>query len=206
MQLDEPCFVEDRSERELDALRLAYEELGEGARAHPDPGQDLLRPRRRRLRRPARPARSRASGSTSTAAAKNVELIAEQGGLEDQCAVRRHRRRAQRLDQRARAQPRPAGRPARPAATSSSSPRRARCCTRPSTSTPSRRVAGLDDELRSWMAFASRRSARSRPWPGPRRGPRGDRATSSTPTTARSTSRRESQRTATRRSASGWRR
>ena len=27
MQLDEPCFVEDRSERELDALRLAYEEL-----------------------------------------------------------------------------------------------------------------------------------------------------------------------------------
>jgi 5-methyltetrahydropteroyltriglutamate--homocysteine methyltransferase len=31
VQLDEPCFVEDRSERELDALRLAYEEL---ARAH----------------------------------------------------------------------------------------------------------------------------------------------------------------------------
>ncbi len=28
VQLDEPCFVEDRSERELDALRLAYEELG----------------------------------------------------------------------------------------------------------------------------------------------------------------------------------
>jgi 5-methyltetrahydropteroyltriglutamate--homocysteine methyltransferase len=27
VQLDEPCFVEDRSERELDALRLAYEEL-----------------------------------------------------------------------------------------------------------------------------------------------------------------------------------
>src|SRR6266480_3911166 len=31
VQLDEPCFVEDRSERELDALRLAYEEL---ARVH----------------------------------------------------------------------------------------------------------------------------------------------------------------------------
>jgi 5-methyltetrahydropteroyltriglutamate--homocysteine methyltransferase len=27
VQLDEPCFVEDRSERELDVLRLAYEEL-----------------------------------------------------------------------------------------------------------------------------------------------------------------------------------
>jgi 5-methyltetrahydropteroyltriglutamate--homocysteine methyltransferase len=27
IQLDEPCFVEDRTERELDALRLAYEEL-----------------------------------------------------------------------------------------------------------------------------------------------------------------------------------
>ncbi len=27
VQLDEPCFVKDRSERELDALRLAYEEL-----------------------------------------------------------------------------------------------------------------------------------------------------------------------------------
>jgi 5-methyltetrahydropteroyltriglutamate--homocysteine methyltransferase len=28
IQFDEPCFVEDRSEKELDALRLAYEELG----------------------------------------------------------------------------------------------------------------------------------------------------------------------------------
>jgi 5-methyltetrahydropteroyltriglutamate--homocysteine methyltransferase len=28
VQLDEPCFVEDRSEHELDTLRLAYEELG----------------------------------------------------------------------------------------------------------------------------------------------------------------------------------
>ncbi len=27
VQLDEPCFVQDRSEQELDALRLAYEEL-----------------------------------------------------------------------------------------------------------------------------------------------------------------------------------
>ena len=28
VQFDEPCFVEDRTEKELDALRLAYEELG----------------------------------------------------------------------------------------------------------------------------------------------------------------------------------
>jgi 5-methyltetrahydropteroyltriglutamate--homocysteine methyltransferase len=28
VQIDEPCFVEDRTERELDALQLAYEELG----------------------------------------------------------------------------------------------------------------------------------------------------------------------------------
>ena len=34
VQLDEPCFVEDRSERELDALRLAYEEL---AKVHERP-------------------------------------------------------------------------------------------------------------------------------------------------------------------------
>src|SRR3954452_1051277 len=34
VQFDEPCFVEDRSERELDALRLAYEEL---AKVHERP-------------------------------------------------------------------------------------------------------------------------------------------------------------------------
>src|SRR3954468_1449031 len=34
VQLDEPCFVEDRSEKELDALRLAYEEL---AKVHERP-------------------------------------------------------------------------------------------------------------------------------------------------------------------------
>lgn len=82
VQLDEPCFVEDRTEKELDALRLAYEEL---AKVHERPrilvktyfdhvgdaygvlrdlpvegiGLDLHRGRH------------------------NVELIAEQGGLED---------------------------------------------------------------------------------------------------------------------------
>src|SRR5215210_881026 len=34
VQLDEPCFVQDRSERELDALRLVYEEL---AKVHERP-------------------------------------------------------------------------------------------------------------------------------------------------------------------------
>jgi 5-methyltetrahydropteroyltriglutamate--homocysteine methyltransferase len=34
VQLDEPCFVEDRSERDLDAVRLAYEEL---AKVHERP-------------------------------------------------------------------------------------------------------------------------------------------------------------------------
>src|SRR3954468_12883996 len=34
VQLDEPCFVQDRSERELDTLRLAYEEL---AKVHERP-------------------------------------------------------------------------------------------------------------------------------------------------------------------------
>src|SRR3954464_8905709 len=34
VQFDEPCFVEDRSEKELDALRLAYEEL---AKVHERP-------------------------------------------------------------------------------------------------------------------------------------------------------------------------
>lgn len=82
VQLDEPCFVEDRTEKELDALRLAYEEL---AKVHERPriivktyfdhvgdaygvlrdlpvegiGLDLHRGR------------------------QNVELIADQGGLED---------------------------------------------------------------------------------------------------------------------------
>jgi 5-methyltetrahydropteroyltriglutamate--homocysteine methyltransferase len=83
VQLDEPCFVEDRTERELDALRLAYEELarvrertrilvktyfGDAGDAYgvlrdlpiDGVGLDLHRGRR------------------------NVELIAEQGGLGDQ--------------------------------------------------------------------------------------------------------------------------
>jgi 5-methyltetrahydropteroyltriglutamate--homocysteine methyltransferase len=94
VQLDEPCFVQDRTESELDALRLAYEEL---AKVHERTriivktyfdhtgdaygvlrdlpiegvGLDLHR------------------GATDPASAvdphgpKNVELIADEGGLED---------------------------------------------------------------------------------------------------------------------------
>jgi 5-methyltetrahydropteroyltriglutamate--homocysteine methyltransferase len=94
VQLDEPCFVEDRSEPELDALRLAYEELarvhertricvktyfdhagdaygvlrdlpieGIGLDLHRE-GADLAREMERE-------------------GPKNVELIADEGGLED---------------------------------------------------------------------------------------------------------------------------
>ncbi len=95
VQLDEPCFVEDRAERELDALRVAYEELakvhertricvktyfdhvgdaygvlrdlpidGVGLDLHRG-GADLDRVMERE-------------------GPKNVELIADEGGLEDQ--------------------------------------------------------------------------------------------------------------------------
>src|SRR5436190_940740 len=95
VQLDEPCFVADRSERELDALRLAYEELakvhertricvktyfdhageaygvlrdlpieGVGLDFHRG-GADLDRVMERE-------------------GPKNIELIADEGGLEDQ--------------------------------------------------------------------------------------------------------------------------
>ena len=94
VQLDEPCFVEDRSERELDALRLAYEEL---ARVHERTricvktyfdhvgdaygvlrdlpiegiGLDLHREG------------ADLAASMEREGPKNVELIADEGGLED---------------------------------------------------------------------------------------------------------------------------
>jgi 5-methyltetrahydropteroyltriglutamate--homocysteine methyltransferase len=95
VQLDEPCFVEDRSERELDALRLAYEEL---ARVHertrilvktyfdhvgdaygvlrdlPVEGIGLDFHRQG----------ADLAGAMEREGPKNVELIAEEGGLEDQ--------------------------------------------------------------------------------------------------------------------------
>jgi 5-methyltetrahydropteroyltriglutamate--homocysteine methyltransferase len=124
VQLDEPCFVQDRSERELGALRLAYEEL---AKVHERTricvktyfdhagdaygvlrdlpvegiGLDLHRggPDLDRVMEREGP--------------KNVELIADEGGLEDQWLFAGIVD-AQRLDQRARTQPRSARGPARP--------------------------------------------------------------------------------------------
>ena len=46
VQFDEPCFVEDRAERELDATAPRIRGARQGAGAHPDRRQDLLRPRR----------------------------------------------------------------------------------------------------------------------------------------------------------------
>jgi 5-methyltetrahydropteroyltriglutamate--homocysteine methyltransferase len=83
VQLDEPCFVEDRSERELDALRLAYEELcrvHERTRIlvktyfdHADDAYGVLRD-----------LPIEGIGLDLHRGPKNVELIAKEEGLEDQ--------------------------------------------------------------------------------------------------------------------------
>ena len=79
-------------------------------------------------------ARLRRTGRTT------VELVAKHGLAGGQDAVRRHRRRPQRLDQRPRRAASTCSRScASTRATSSSSRPPARCCTRRSTSTPSRR-------------------------------------------------------------------
>ncbi len=82
VQLDEPCFVIDRSERELDALRLAYDELA-GARERPrllvktyfdqiGDAYDVLAN-----------APIDGIGLDLHRGSHNVELIAKHGGLED---------------------------------------------------------------------------------------------------------------------------
>jgi 5-methyltetrahydropteroyltriglutamate--homocysteine methyltransferase len=83
VQLDEPCFVEDRSERELDVLRLAYEELasaGERPRIlvktyfdHAGDAYGVLRD-----------LPVEGVGLDLRRGPRNVELIADQGGLTDQ--------------------------------------------------------------------------------------------------------------------------
>src|ERR671911_783407 len=83
VQFDEPCFVEDRSERELDALRLAYEELAkvqERTRIlvktyfdHAGEAYGVLRD-----------LPVEGVGLDFHRGRKNVELIANQGGLTDQ--------------------------------------------------------------------------------------------------------------------------
>ncbi|MGH2990223.1 MAG: 5-methyltetrahydropteroyltriglutamate--homocysteine S-methyltransferase [Solirubrobacterales bacterium] len=83
VQFDEPCFVEDRPERELDALRLAYEELAkvqERTRIlvktyfdHVGDAYGVLRD-----------LPVEGIGLDLHRGRHNVELIASQGGLEDQ--------------------------------------------------------------------------------------------------------------------------
>jgi 5-methyltetrahydropteroyltriglutamate--homocysteine methyltransferase len=83
VQFDEPCFVEDRAERELDGLRLAYEELAkvqERTRIvvktyfdHAGDAYGVLRD-----------LPVEGIGLDFHRGPKNVELIAEQGGLDDQ--------------------------------------------------------------------------------------------------------------------------
>ncbi len=83
VQLDEPCFVEDRSERELDALRLAYEELG---KVHERP-RILVKTYFDHVGDAYGVLRDlpvEGVGLDLHRGPRNVELIAEQGGLEDQ--------------------------------------------------------------------------------------------------------------------------
>jgi 5-methyltetrahydropteroyltriglutamate--homocysteine methyltransferase len=94
VQLDEPCFVQDRSERELDALRLAYEELAkvhERTRImvktyfdHAGEAYGVLRDLPVEgigldLHRGA----TDAASAVDPHGPKNIELIADEGGLED---------------------------------------------------------------------------------------------------------------------------
>ena len=154
VQLDEPCFVEDRTEQELDALRLAYEELGkvhERPRIlvktyfdHVGDAYGVLR---------ELPIEGVGLDFTGVVhgdvlsedvhvhgGRHNAEFIAD-GRPRREVAVRRHRRRPQRLDQPPRALARRARGPRVPRPSSSWSRRAARCSTRRSTSTPSRLAA-----------------------------------------------------------------
>jgi 5-methyltetrahydropteroyltriglutamate--homocysteine methyltransferase len=83
VQLDEPCFVEDRTERELDALRLAHEELA-GVRTRP---QILVKTYFDHVGDAYGVLRDlpvEGIGLDLHRGPRNVELIAEHGGLTDQ--------------------------------------------------------------------------------------------------------------------------
>ena len=82
VQLDEPCFVEDRTEKELDALRLAYEEL---SKVHERP-RILIKTYFDHVGEAYGVLRDlpvEGIGLDLHRGRHNVELIAEQGGLED---------------------------------------------------------------------------------------------------------------------------
>jgi 5-methyltetrahydropteroyltriglutamate--homocysteine methyltransferase len=82
IQLDEPCFVQDRSEHELDALRVAYEEL---ARVH-ERTQLCVKTYFDHVGEAYGVLRDlpvEGIGLDFHRGPRNVELVAEQGGLED---------------------------------------------------------------------------------------------------------------------------
>ncbi len=94
VQLDEPCFVQDRSERELDALRLAYEELAkvhERTRIlvktyfdHVGDAYGVLRDLPvEGIGLDFHRGGADVPGVMEREGPKNVELIADEGGLED---------------------------------------------------------------------------------------------------------------------------
>ena len=116
-----PCFVEDRTPSASSTRSSApTSALGE-VQARPGSGQDLLRPRRRRLSAVLRdlpvdghrPRPQSTSGSWSGGPAE-PRADRRRRRPEDKTLFAGRRRRPQRLDQRPRAQPRPARRPARP--------------------------------------------------------------------------------------------
>src|ERR671911_27 len=95
VQFDEPCFVQDRSERELDALRLAYEELAkvhERTRIcvktyfdHAGDAYGVLRDLPvEGIGLDFHRGGADLDGVMEREGPKNVELIANEGGLEDQ--------------------------------------------------------------------------------------------------------------------------
>ena len=171
VQFDEPCFVEDRSEKELDALRLAYEELG---KVHERPrivvktyfdhvgdaygvlrdlpiegvGLDFTG---------FRPRGGLGLGDDvhEHGGRHNAEFIAEQGGLDEQWLfagiVDGRNVWINHLEHSLDALDGLRTRTGQLVVSTSCSLLHAR-----STSTPSRRAvdADLDDEMRSWMAFA----------------------------------------------------
>ena len=151
VQIDEPVLVQDRTPDELEALERAYERLAavEGApkivvatyfdhvgEALPGARAPAGRRHRARLRRGER----------------NRELIARARLARGQDAVRGRRLRAQRLDQRPRAQPRRCSRTFSDAAgeqlvVSTS-------CSLLHSPIDKRNEPRLDDEVLSWMSFA----------------------------------------------------
>ena len=222
VQLDEPCFVEDRTEQELDALRLAYEELckvherprilvktyfdhvGRRLRRASRPADRGRRPRsdrRRRTRRRGSPRTSTAAGTTPSSSPSRVAsrikwLFA--GIVDGRNVWINHLEHSLDALEGLREPHRPARRLDQllAAAHPDRPRRRARPTATPTSTT--RRAPGWRSPCRRWARWR----------PSPRGSPRGARRspTSSTPMTARTTPAASPTAPATRRYAPGSRR